>query len=249
MDLSFLLPGDLSLPVTFALFGVSFIASMLTAALSLGGGTLMMAVLAVLFPPAIVIPLHGAIQLGSNAGRATIQRAHIQWPIVVWISAGALIGSLIGLQFVSIIPEDLFKIIIALFILVTIWLPQPKITGRGPVPNLIAGIAFGISNMIVGLVGPLVMAFIRYIPDRRQLVATHAATLSIIASARVLGYAAIGFLFWEYMPFIAGMILAGLLGTMIGSRLLNRLPEHTFRLGLRLIVTFLAFSVLWEALR
>lgn len=92
------------------------------------------------------------------------------------------------------------------------------------------------------------MTFIQYISDRRQLVATHAAILTVVASVRVIGYALIGFMFWEFMPFIAGMILAGLLGTIVGSKLLNKLPEKIFRWAVKVIITALALSLLWEAL-
>ena len=61
--------------MALALVALSFVTSLITATFSLGGGTLMVAVLAVVFPPAIVVPLHGAIQLGSNGGRAIVQRA------------------------------------------------------------------------------------------------------------------------------------------------------------------------------
>ena len=77
-----LLPDGLSLPIALALIAVSFITSMITAMFSLGGGIAMLATLGLVFPPAVVIPVHGLVQLGSNGGRAIIQRAHIQWHLM-----------------------------------------------------------------------------------------------------------------------------------------------------------------------
>src|SRR6218665_439581 len=108
--------------MALALVALSFVTSLITATFSLGGGTLMVAVLALVFPPAIVVPLHGAIQLGSNAGRAVVQRAHIQWSFVIWIGLGALVGTIVGGQFTTILPEHLFQAAIALFVLVTTWM-------------------------------------------------------------------------------------------------------------------------------
>ncbi len=51
---------------------VSLLASLLTATLGLGGGMLMLASMALYLPPAVLIPLHGAVQLGSNTGRAVL---------------------------------------------------------------------------------------------------------------------------------------------------------------------------------
>src|SRR5690606_11755200 len=108
-DPSLLLPAGLELPLALALLGLSFLTSLITATLSLGGGTLMLAVLALVFPPAIVVPLHGVIQLGSNAGRAAVQRAHVQWRFVLWITLGAVPGTLLGGRLATVLPETLFQ--------------------------------------------------------------------------------------------------------------------------------------------
>ena len=61
------------LPITSDIFlllvTTSFIASMLTASVGIGGGTLVLAVLVVTVPIAAVVPLHSVVQLGSNTGR------------------------------------------------------------------------------------------------------------------------------------------------------------------------------------
>ena len=78
LDFASLLPAGLDPLPALALVLLSFVTSLITATFSLGGGTLMVAVLALVIPPATDVPLHRAIQLGTNAGRAAEQRAHIQ---------------------------------------------------------------------------------------------------------------------------------------------------------------------------
>ena len=74
-----LLPPDLP-PWLFLLFcSISFLTSALTAALGLGGGVALLAAMATVLPPVALIPVHGVIQLGSNVGRAVIQRSHVAW--------------------------------------------------------------------------------------------------------------------------------------------------------------------------
>src|SRR5262245_55775068 len=99
----------------------------------------MIAVLALVFPPAVVVPAHGCVQLGSNAGRALVQRAHVQWNLIVWISLGAVIGVIVGGQFAYLLPEHLFTIAIGVFVLITTWLPQPKIVGENRVVQFFGG--------------------------------------------------------------------------------------------------------------
>ena len=54
------------------LSSVSFIASLFTASMGLGGGTLVLATMAIILPPTVLIPIHAVIQLGSNGGRVAL---------------------------------------------------------------------------------------------------------------------------------------------------------------------------------
>jgi uncharacterized membrane protein YfcA len=239
-----LLPQNLDPLVALALVALSFVTSLITATFSLGGGTLMVAVLALVFPPAIVVPLHGAIQLGSNGGRAVVQRAHIQWGFVKWIAAGAVIGTIVGGQFATLLPERLFTAVIAVFVLVTTWLPQPKVVGRSPAIQFVGGAIISGLSMLVGATGPLVAVFLKGIPDRQQLVATHAMLMTFQNAFKVVVFMALGFAFAEYLPLILAMVVAGFGGTAIGSKLLVKVPESAFRWGFKVILTLVALDLL-----
>jgi uncharacterized membrane protein YfcA len=247
LSLSDLLPAGLDPLIASALVVLSFITSFITATFSLGGGSLMIAVLALVFPPATVVPVHGAIQLGSNAGRATVQRAHIQWPLVIWISLGAVIGTIVGGQFASLLPEAAFQIAIAVFVLITTWLPQPKIVGRSRLAQVIGGAVISALSMVVGATGPLVAVFIKGLSDRRELVATHAMLMTIQNTFKVVVFVALGFAFAEFLPLILAMIGFGFLGTALGSRLLLKVPEAVFRIGFKIVLSLVALDLLREA--
>lgn len=248
MDITSLLPSDVSLITALSLMAVSLFASLITAALSLGGGILMLSVLTLIFPAAVVVPVHGAVQLGSNAGRAFLQRAFIHWHLVLWISLGAILGSLLGVRFASLMPENLFKLVIGLFILFMIWVPRPDIRTRGPVISFVGGSIISFAGMIVGVTGPLVLTFIRAIGERRELVATHAALMTFQNTAKIAAFVAYGFAFAEFMPLLVAMIVAGFIGTAIGSRLLIKLPEKVFRYGFKIIITAMALDLLRRAI-
>lgn len=247
-DLAPFLPAGLDPLMALALIGLSFVTSLITATFSLGGGTLMIAVLALAFPPATVVPLHGAIQLGSNAGRALVQRVHVQWSFVLWISLGAVIGTMVGGQFATLLPETLFQIAIGGFVLITTWLPQPKIVGRSPVAQFVGGAVISAISMVVGATGPLVAIFIKGLADRRQLVATHAMLMTLQNVMKIVVFVALGFAFAAYLPLIAAMIATGFLGTAIGSRLLVKVPESAFRWGFKIVLTVVALDILREAI-
>jgi uncharacterized membrane protein YfcA len=234
--------------MALALVGLSFVTSLITATFSLGGGTLMIAVLALVFPPAVVVPVHGCIQLGSNGGRALVQRDHIQWKLILWISLGAFIGTIAGGQFVALLPDHLFTIAIGVFVLITTWLPQPKLVGENRLVQFIGGLIISALSMLVGATGMLIATFIKGLADRRQLVATHAMLMTVQNTFKVLTFTALGFAFGAYLPLIAAMILAGFVGTAVGSPLLVKIPERVFRLGFKIILTVVALDLIRGAL-
>ena len=83
-----LLPEGLGALVAAGLIVVSFLTSFTTAAFGIGGGLMLLAVMASLVPAAALIPVHGIVQLGSNAGRAVMLRQRIVWPILVSFAIG-----------------------------------------------------------------------------------------------------------------------------------------------------------------
>jgi uncharacterized protein len=246
--LTSLLPAGLDPLLALVLVGLSFVTSLITATFALGGGTLMIAVLALVFPPAVVVPVHGCVQLGSNAGRALVQRQHIQWNLILWISLGAIVGIVAGGQFVTLLPETLFTIAIGVFVLITTWLPQPKIVGENRLVQFVGGAIISALSMVVGATGPLVATFIKGLADRRQLVATHAMLMTIQNTFKVITFTALGFAFASYLLLIVAMVLTGFAGTAIGSRLLVKVPENVFRIGFKVVLTIVALDLIREAL-
>lgn len=246
--LTSLLPAGVDLTLALVLIGLSFFTSMITATFSLGGGMLMVVVLALVFPPAVVIPVHGAVQLGSNAGRALVQREHIQWRLILWISLGAIIGVIVGGQFANLLPEHLFTLIIGCFVLITAWLPQPGIVGENRVVQFIGGAVISALSMVVGPTGPLIATFIKGLADRRQLVATHAMLMTVQNLLKVMAFTALGFAFAEHLPLVAAMIVAGFGGTAVGSQILLKVPERAFRIGFKVVLTVVALDLIRQAL-
>ena len=65
---------------------------------------------------------------------------------------------------------------------------------------------------------------------------------------KIVVFGLAGFAFLSWLPLIAAMIASGFLGTVYGTRLLDRLPEETFRRWFRIALTVLALNLLWQGL-
>lgn len=242
------LPPGLGEWVALGLVALSFLTSLITATFSLGGGSLMIIAMTLVMPPVVVVPVHGCVQLGSNVGRAFTLRDHIQWNFILWVSLGAVVGSVAGGKFAYLIPENWFSGAIGVFVLATTWLPQPKFITGSRVVQFIGGAVVSALGMVVGAAGPLVAAFVRGLPERRQLVATHATLNALQHVFKVTVFVAMGFAFRRYLPLIAAMVIAGFAGTTVGSRLLTRVPESAFRLVFRILLSLAAVSLIRRAL-
>ena len=244
-----LLPADLSPWVAGGLIVLSFFTSFLAATAGLGGGVIMVAVLASVLPTPAVIPVHGVIQVGSNSGRAFMMRSHVVWPVVGWFSIGAVFGAWLGGAVLVALPTAVLQFVIGAFVLYSVWGPKFR---KHPIPNLAfmpVGVAITFLTMFVGGTGPFVAAFIS--PDRfgkESTVATHGACMTVQHAFKVFVFGLFGFAFGPWLPLVAAMIVTGLLGTMLGRSVLLKLPEKTFRIVFNTVLTVLALRLLWSAL-
>ncbi len=245
--LAALLPPEVAPATGAILLAVSFTASLLTAALGLGGGILMLAALASLLPPTVVIPVHGLVQIGSNAGRVLVMRRHVEVATVGRFALGSIVGIALGASVVVQLPIDALRTVLALFILWSCW-------GRGPRPSRasprifpIVGAVTSFLTMFVGASGAFVAAFLD--PDRlgrHGVVATHAACMTVQHGLKVGAFAALGFPFLPWLPFLFAMIGVGFLGTLVGRRILDLVPDSRFALAFRILLTLLALRLLWQ---
>ena len=242
------LPPGLGEWTALGLVVLSFVTSLITATFSLGGGSLMIIAMTLVMPPVVVVPVHGCVQLGSNVGRAFALRDHIQWNFILWLTLGAVIGAVAGGKFAYLIPENVFAALIGLFVLVTTWLPQPKFITESRAVQFVGGVLVSALGMVVGAAGPLLAAFVRGLPDRRQLVATHATLNALQHLFKVVVFVALGFAFRQYLPLVLVMVAAGFGGTAVGSRLLTRVPEKIVRLAFRILLSLAAAALIRKAL-
>lgn len=250
MDPSFitLLPLDVSALAAAGLVALSLFTSALTAAAGIGGGLVLLSVMATFLAPVVVIPIHGVVQLGSNAGRAALLRQHINRQILLPFALGSLLGVAVGAKLFVALPTPVLQIILGLFVLASVWLPKLKASS---IPNrgfAVVGIVGSFVTMFVGATGPFVASFIT--PDRLErhaVVATHAACMTVQHSLKVVAFGFLGFAFLPWVPLLAAMIGAGFIGTMLGRRLLDRLPHAMFKRIFKAILTVLALRLLYAA--
>jgi uncharacterized membrane protein YfcA len=243
------LPEGLSALAAGVLVVTAFFTAALTAAFGIGGGVALLAVMASLVPVAVLIPVHGVVQLGANTGRALVQLRQVVWPLLGIFTIGAVLGALIGGQLVITLPEILLKSFVGLFVLFTLWGPKVKGSKGGPLGLAIGGIFATILTMFVGATGPFVAALLApRLDDRRNYAGTHAAAMVMQHGLKVVTFGFLGFAFGAWVPVMVAMVAAGFLGTLLGTKLLHALPEKTFRVAFKWVLTALALQLILSAI-
>ncbi len=239
------IPVELNMLEVIGLTIFSYFTSAVTAAFGLGGGVLMLAAMATVIPAIFVIPVHGAVQLGSNGGRAWALRNHVNWTIFFYFLAGSLIGAAVASQIVIVLPQALLRLILGCFIIWIVWTPKLSKRYVDLKTFIVIGMATTFASMFVGATGLLIGAFISpEILGRMTTVSTHAVCATLQHGLKIVVFGLLGFAFWQWIPLIIAMIATGLIGTYTGKKLLEKIPEKYFGIIFKLLLTTLALRLI-----
>lgn len=234
----------------WVLIGTSFFTSFMAAVAGLGGGVLLLSVMVSFFPPTVVIPLHGVIQLGSNGFRALLMRHFFKRDILLAFTLGSIIAGIFGSQVVVNLDETLLKIILGIFILYMVWGPKlPFVNTKGKLRFYLGGFISTFASLFIGASGPITAAFMgRENLSKEAKVATHAAIMSIQHGLKIIIFGFMGFAFYDYALLIILMLITGVFGTYVGRHMLFKIPESVFHILSKTVITLLALRLLYSAL-
>lgn len=224
------------------------VASTISGIIGMGGGILLLAVMASLLDPVSVVPIHGVVQLVSNSTRSLRLLQHVLWSIFLLYVPALGAGAFIGIRLYAGADAPWFRPAIGAFVLAfLLWnRVKPK---RLLLPRWIflpAGFVGGILTVVVGATGPFLAAFfLRDDLDRRQVVATKAAIQTAGHVVKIPAFLSIGFDYgaswWITFPLAACVVL----GTFLGTSVLGRLDDRSFRVGFQVVLFLLALRLLF----
>lgn len=242
-----MLPPELEPLAAILLIAASMGTSFITAAFGIGGGIMLVAVMAVLLPPAALIPVHGVVQLGSNCGRALIMLKHVERPVILPFMAGSALGAGMGGALFVQFPPWAVQLGLAGFITWSVLGRLPAI-GKGHV--FAAGAVSSFLTMFFGATGSFVAATLKAMKvPPLTLVATQGALMTLQHLLKSLAFGFLGFAFAPWLPMIAAMIASGFLGTVIGRHVLTRMGHRYFQPILSGILLILAARLAWSGVQ
>ena len=243
-----LFPDVLSFADITVLAMASFIGSLVTAALGVGGGAFLIVVMAEFLAPVVLIPLHGLVQMASNAGRAWLTRDVIDWTLVKAFLAGGVVASFIGAFGLQTVSGDVINWAIAIFILYTCWGKVPNVGLSDSVIGRVGGgFITTFATLFAGATGPLVASWLRTSKmDKFYYTANFSTCMTLQHSLKILVFSYAGFTFFQWAGLLGVMVLAGFIGTKVGLKLLGVLPEKEFKVIFKVLLTALALRLIYR---
>ncbi len=247
------------------LLAMGAVAGTLAGLLGIGGGIIIVPVLALVFRKQGVseaVLMHVAI--GTSLATIVITslasiRAHhlrgaIDWPVFRRITPGILLGGLLGAAIADRIPGPTMRLVFALFMLlvaaqmITAGVPRPHRTLPGRVGLTVAGLVIGTIAALLGVGGgSMSVPFLSWCNMQVQrAVATSAAIGLPIALSGATGFLIAGWdaparpplsLGYINLPAFLGIVIASTLFAPLGAALAHRIPPRLLK---RIFGIFLA---------
>jgi uncharacterized membrane protein YfcA len=248
--MDFLGMPDIS-PLVFA--GLT-VASGLTAFLGIStgaaGGLLLLGIMSMVLPPAVLIPVHTVVQLGSGLSRAIMMWRHIMRGALPPFLIGAAIGAIAGAKVFVALPMGILQGILGVFILLATWIPRMGRVGNERARYVVLGFGATFLGMFVSATGTLLAPLIAgSAPNRYSQVATFGAMMTAVHIAKLVAFGFLGFAIAHYIPLMAAMVATGAVGNWIGERMLDRIGERGFKVIFRSVLTLLGIRLVWVCVR
>jgi len=220
----------------------AFITSSISAVLGMGGGIILLGIMAIIIPNGyMVIALHGIIQLISNTTRIFVFRKYLKKDLVKEFLIGAIIGA--GLSAIIIfllikffevssaneIKVDFLKPLIGIFIIWYLFLKGQKKEKKSKSFIKVGSIS-GLASIFIGATGPLIAPFfLNSNLTKENIIANKAACQMITHLTKIPLF--IFFFNVNYIQeykLLLPLILAVFIGTNFGKKILDMIQEKLF---------------------
>ena len=242
----------------FILIISSFITSSISAVIGMGGGIILLGIMAIFIPQGyMAIALHGIIQLISNLTRTYIYRDNLKFQIIKQFFLGAIVGVLLSIVLILVlinffnvysadqIKFDVLKPLIGIFILWSLFLKKKmqKIQNNS---FLLAGSIAGLSSIFIGATGPLISPFFLNKSLLKEDVIVNKAACQVITHVTKIPIF-IYFFNMNYMRelnILCPLIIAVFVGTAVGKKILSFIPEELFKKIFKFTLFLIAIRLL-----
>ena len=201
----------------------------------MAGGVLFLGILASFVETTYIVPIYAAVMIVSTGSRSVLFRKHINWKIASRYILGLLPGACLGIYVFQLLPKDIIKLSMGVFIMVAIFLPVSKKEDRLDIGIFVpVGLVAGFLGIFFGASGPFTSSFyIRQGIIKEALIATKATCALLEHILKILLFGLIGINILAYGGILLCLGLADIQGIYIGKRLFNRVSDRAFLIAFK----------------
>lgn len=237
-----------------AMFAGASIGAFVSGAAGFAFGLVALSFWAWFFDPLFLSPMVVFSSIITQSMAFAVARRGLDWPKLVPILIGGVLGVPVGVLLLNVVDVRLFKIFVgALLVVYTSYLllaaSVPKVRRGGRFADGVVGLASGVMGGLAGLSGPALVSWctLRGWGKEAQrgvfqafFMTTHVMTFT--------GYALSGKLTWPVLRVLGMIAPAVLIFAWIGAKVCERISERQFKLVVLLLLLFSGLALLVGAL-
>lgn len=216
------------------------------------GSSMIVMPLAVLFLPfEQALGLTALFHVFSNGAKMLLFRQGISRRLLIWLGIPAVLAVILGAQLTVFLDQQALSLVlgIVLVLLGTGLLVKASWKLRATARN--AAVGGGISGLIAGLAGTggavRGITLAAFDLEKMAFVSTSAWIDMGVDLSRSIVYASHGFLTPAVLVFLPAMVVASFVGTWLGKKALERIPQQLFRSIVLVLVVVMGLVTIVQA--
>ncbi len=239
--------------VELLFFVSAFVAEVIGTSIGFGSSTIFLplALFFVDFKTALV--LVALLHIFGNLGRVTFFRHGLNRKLIFLFGMPSVALTVVGALLVNYISQDLLKFILGLFLFIfstiSILKPDLKFPPRS-VSTVIGGSISGFLAGLIGTGGALRGAFLTAFNLKKTVyIGTAAAIALAVDITRIPVYFGSGFFQPQFYYYIPLLFLIAIAGSYIGKRIVDKIPQDTFRIFVLLTIGAISIKFVYDGLQ
>ena len=222
----------MSVTTMLLLAGGALVASILAAVAGFGGAAVLLPLLVPIFGVREAIPILTVAQLLGNLSRAWFNQRELDLRVVGWFALTGVPAALAGGFLFASAPLPFLTRLLGIF-LISVVVYRRAGTGsamRLPLRGFaIVGAVFSFLSALLGSVGPIMIPFfLAYGLVKGALIGTEALATVVMHVTKLVAYGSTAILTRHSVTVGLGLGLIMIFGSLIGKKILDRLPERIF---------------------
>src|ERR1041385_7511722 len=225
---------------------ITFLASVLTLLTGFGLGTILTAAFALIYDVKVAIFLVAIVHFLNNVFKFSLFRKSVDFTIIKRFGIISILGALLGSFLQVWVQSEVVKIMVGVVLMVlgaAEFVPENWSLRLPQKIDVIGGFFSGFLGGLVGNQGAIRSAYLlNYEISKETFIATATVIAMCIDATRIPVYITLNYQMIEQFQWtLAAVVAIAFFGTIIGKRLLSKVPQFLFKKIVAVFVILMGF--------